>query len=276
MAKTKNERFSGMKGGSPYANSPKNAIRDKDAGKKPKKKRGNGSITSKKGLSKYQLRTQEEFLKVRPGETKEQWLFRTRFRRIRSEEELALTFEGRKQLEKIALQKSRSQKKRIQLRVQAKDFNFLKYYIFIINWAVIKYNIPQSDLELGLHLYDNEHFTKDEFMNKCLLFHNTSANIFNRFKKEGYIYETKSTMGDGTEKKPTNLYKLTTRFVNILTAIYKRVAYQAHYNFLPAENKPASPELNKMIMEMAMENLDIMNGKKEPDLFLNHNNYHES
>jgi hypothetical protein len=265
----KNTKFSGMKQ-SPYVNSPKNAIRDKSKSKKRKKKVGNGSVTSKKGLSAYQLRTQEQFMKVRPGETKEQWLFRTRFRRVRSEDEVALTQNGRKRIEKMELTRNRQFKKRVQFRIAEKNFNFLKYYVFIINWASIKFDIPQTDLEIGFHFYENIHFTKSEFANKSLLIGNTTTAAFNRFKKEGYLEEHFSTMGIGTDKKSTGYYRLTSRFIKVLTKIYDKIAYQSHFDFRPTIERKIPPEVEAMIMEMSAENQDIISGQREPDSFIIH------
>jgi hypothetical protein len=266
--KPKNSRFAGMKGGSPYANSPKNAIRDKVNGKKRKQKAKTGSVSSSRGLSPYQLRTQEEFLKVRPGETKEKWLLRTRFRRIRTEDELALTVNGRKLIEKLEVRRNRRHKRKIQLHIIEKDFNFMKYYVFVINWAVIKYNISQMDLEIGFHFYENIHFTKDQFINKCLLIGNPKANVFNRFIKEGFIYQTQSIINDDNVKKPTGLFRLSVRFINVLTSIYDKIAYQSKFDFRSTLNRKVPPELEKVIMEMAAENTAIITGKKEPDRFV--------
>ncbi|HEY6143755.1 MAG TPA: hypothetical protein VIV55_10125 [Flavobacterium sp.] len=264
----KGSKFSGMKK-NPYSNSPKNAIRNKEVGKKRKKKSSNGSVSSKKGLSPYQVRTQAEFMKVREGETTKQWLWRTRFRRLRTEEELAITQNGRKILEKIRMKRNKTTKKKLQVYAQSKNFNFLKYYVFIINWAATKHDIAQTDLEIGFHFYDNIPFTKEQFCNKCLLFSNSNKH-FTRFKNMGYIRPIFTIVNNEGEKKPTGLYKLSVHFVNILTMVYEKLAYQSNFNFRPSHTKTIPPQLEELIIKMAEENNEIITGKKQPDKILIH------
>lgn len=267
--KPRNPKYAGMKV-NPYKDAYKNVC-DKVTGRKKTRKRkaNHSSITSKRGLSAYQLRTQEEFMKIRENETHAQWSMRTRFRRIRTEEEIAMTKAGQKRLErleKLHIYKKKSRKIKPQIKTLAKDFDFLKYYVFIINWASIKYNIAQADLEIGFHFYENIHFSQDQFQNKCALISYTSRFAFHRFKKEGYIYEFKTKQGsDDGQKKATGRYRLTTKFINVLTAIYEKIAYVVPFDFTPTYTQSMPPELEKMILEMAQENQDILTGKKEPD-----------
>lgn len=272
--KPKNSRFSGMKT-HPYVNTAKNAIKENTR----KKKQANSSISKKKGLSAYQLRTQEEFMKVREGETREQWVMRTRFRRIRTEEEIALTNAGRKRLEKKDLRRKNSKKKKVlQLKTLNKDFDFLKYYVFIINWAVAKFNISQLDLEIGFHFYENVHFTKDQFLNKCKLCVKANDNTFKRFIDNGYMYENQTSIEDGINKRKTGLFRLTGRFVGVLTAVYEKIAFQSEFNFKPTYTRTIPLELEKVIIQMAEENKAIVTGKKEPQnmLIFNNQNYEQS
>ncbi len=259
----KPKKYPGLKK-QPYAHL-RNHLQSKETGKKKRKKRvGIGSITKKKGLSPYQLRTQEEFLKVRPGESKEAWLHRTRFRRVRTEEELATTKAGKRKLYLLQTKKKNSYKNKIVIRNIEKDFNFLKYYVFIINWASIHYNIPQTDLELAFHFYENVPFSKDEFVNKCLLVNNLKGNTFNRFKNEGYIIEFRTKQGGMDDAVCNNLYKLSRKFINVLTAIYEKIAFQHHFDYKATFQKIIPKELEGMLIEMANENYEIVKGTKKP------------
>jgi hypothetical protein len=270
----KSTRYTGMKK-NPHEISPKNAIRDKVAGRKKKPKASPGSVSKRKGLSEYQLKTQEEFMKVRLGETREQWLIRTRYRRIRTEEELSLTKAGKRKVDKLTLERQDPKNKRIQLWVLNKDFNFLKYYVFIINWAVIKFDITQRDLEIGFHFYENIHFTHEEFTNKTRLFLKpTAGDLFFKFKKKGYLISNKSTVNSEVRRE-TGLYKLSPAFINILTKVYEKIAYAESFDFKPTLYKTIPTELEAVIIQMAQENQDIVLGKKEPDTIIIHEQHED-
>lgn len=262
----KKDRFRGMKK-KPYANLQNGVNCNKP---KPRKKKVmNGSIAKAKGLSAYQLRTQEEFLKVRPGETQAQWEKRTRFRRERPEEEIAATTIGKK---KIAVFKAKSKKiedSRIRIQQHDKDFNFLKFYIFVINWASVKYGISQQDLEIGFHFHLNLPFTKAQFLNKCLLFTKRGHATFVRLHSAGHIIEfmTVQTSKD-KEKKGTNMYCLSHSFVMVLNEIYKKITFTTSFDFKANTSRTMSPELEKLLHEMSQENNEILTGKKEPYKFL--------
>jgi hypothetical protein len=265
----KSQRFSGMRT-NPYKDTPKNAIRNKIAGKKRKVKATNGDVSKRKGLSEYQLKNQEEFMKVRPGETQKEWSLRTRFRRIRTEEEIALTKRGKRAVDKLQMRMQKSKKPFVQLFVLEKDFNFLKYYIFINNWATVKFNIPQKDLEIGFHFYENIYFTREEFENKCRLFCITQKKTFFRFKREGYIVPNMSRVNNDNIRKETGVYKLSKEFINILTKIYHKIAYQEPFDFKPNIYRTIPVELEETIIEMAKENEEIISGRKEPDKIIIH------
>jgi hypothetical protein len=147
-----------------------------------------------------------------------------------------------------------------------KDFNFLKYYIFIINWAAVKFNIRQTDLELGFHFYENVHFTKEEFINKCRLFTHSNERYFKRFLDSHYIYELKTIRGGYTQPQSLGIYRLSARFINVLTAIYDKLTFEEPHDFKPSLERKIPPELEAVLIEMAQENTDIINGKKQPSL----------
>lgn len=264
MAVKKPNRYPGLKV-NPYKGMQNN-LHDKETGKKKRKKKATpGSVDKKKGLSEYQAKTQDKFMLVREGESEKQWLHRTRFRRLRTEEELANTVRGKKRQYIIQQRVKRQLKNKIISKTAVKDFNFLKYYVFIINWATVKYDVKQKDLEIGLHFYENIQFTRDEFVNKCRLCacRNPEA-VFYRFKNLEYIYEMRSIQGNNGVARPLHVFKLGRKFTNVLTAIYDRIGFQEATEFKPAFLNTVPPELDKLIYEMAEENLDIMTGKKPP------------
>jgi hypothetical protein len=110
------------------------------------------------------------------------------------------------------------------------------------------------------------HFTKDQFMNKCFMISNYSKNAFQRFLKEGYISEFYTKTGsENGQKQSTGLFKLTHRFIIILTAIYEKIGYEKEFDFKPSYTKSLPPKVEEMILKMAQENQEIVTGKKEPD-----------
>jgi hypothetical protein len=267
MEEKKEQRFRGMKK-KPYAGL-QNGVRDKEKGKVRKKKSRNGTITKAKGLSPYQLRTQEEFLKIREGETTKEWAHRTRFRRIRTEEEIAATAIGKKKIGIFKKKSKQYENSRVRIKVFDKEFNFLKFYIFVINWASIKYNLPQQDLEIGFHFHQNLPFTKAQFCNKCTLFTKNGRTIFNRLRKNGQIQGFYSSqLNRKGEKVKTNMFNLSHSFVMVLNEIYKKITYTTSFDFESNMATTMTPELEKLIIEMATENKDILEGKKEPYKFL--------
>jgi hypothetical protein len=77
------------------------------------------------------------------------------------------------------------------------------------------------------------------------------------------------------KKKPTGFYRFSIKFTNMLSLIYDKIAFQKHFDFKPILGKTIPPEVEKMIMEMATENDDIIKGLKEPENFntLNQQNH---
>lgn len=263
MTRSKNPRFSGMKQ-DPYANVTKNLKSDTGKGRKIKKRASAGSVTKKKGLSSYQRRTNEEFLKVRDGETKEQWQKRTRWRRVLSEEELAATVEGKRKADRLLAKRNAPKKRYVEIYHTDKNFNFLKYYVFVINWATIKFDICQMDLEIGFHFYDIPYFSHEQFNSKCQMFSNPTVDTFFRFKRQGLIYECTSIIDNGKVKRPVGVFKLSPSFVNVLTKIYEKLSYQDPFDFVVMPKKPITYEMEVIMNEMAQENQDIISRKKEP------------
>ena len=108
------------------------------------------------GLSKYQLAKREEFLKVREGETHEQYVIRTKNYRVLTPEDQAIidnSFSGK-------LRKKKEEARKLKLRhyfssqelsqVNQREFYELKYLQIVLRYCGIKFGVTSRDLKLAL------------------------------------------------------------------------------------------------------------------------------
>lgn len=243
--------------------------------KEPKKKYGPFSISAKikPGMSDYQKRTMNEFMKVREGETLAQWQRRTQRRRVKEIDEikeLALMNPLR------VLQRNRernalaSKNKFIVVQPVEREFDFMRYYGIVINYYSIKYGIRKEDLEVGFYFYTNIPFTKERFNNAMVLMTGSNTGKLARFMKEGLVEEiikTKKQFNAPDKYEKTYLYRLTKTFVFRLNCIYRTLGKM---NGIRMDQNsiltPLPPEAKQMIQDMNEEIQDILRGKKPQDL----------
>lgn len=265
--KKNSTRHSGMKI-KPYAN---------PANKKKKKYRvgGYGPFTFKgrlkPGLSNYQKKTMNEFMKVREGETIEQWRKRTARRRVKDEDEIkemALMSKVRVYARKNEKKAIESKNRFVKVEPHIKDFDFLRYFGIVINFYSIKYGIQVDDLLIGFYFYSNIPFTKDRFDNAAVLHYGRSDKKLFQMMKKGYVEEiilTKKRYKSTDIEEKTYLYKLTKVFVDRLTYIYRTMAKMNGIRIPQPVLTPLPPEVKKIIMDMNDEVLDIQTGRKPQD-----------
>jgi hypothetical protein len=159
---------------------------------------------------------EDEFLKVRPGETIEEWQKRTEKVRVLTEKEhdrlcfkyktkrdrcentVVCTFPDYKE-KKIQKEYSENQLKHILkskhrkglvlYRDKRDPFFHFKYYFLITKWAEIRYGVRKADLDFLMHLYCLDRpFRKREIDEKTFIISGASFNIY---MKKGYIYRMK-------------------------------------------------------------------------------------
>ena len=223
----------------------------------------------KANLSQNQLKTFNERIKVREGETIEQWKKRTRSLRVIEEDEipeLPKNHELRIKYRKRAKSNVECRNKVLTIMPAIRDFDFMKYYGIVINFYTIKYGIRKDDLEVGFYFYDGVPFTRERFENTCILNSGSMTGKFVRFKKNKYIEEVIKTEKryNLTDKKTnTGLYKLNKSFSNKLTYIYKVLGKM---NGIRLYNQkaiaPLNDELRQIFYEMNLEIMEIQTGKK--------------
>lgn len=222
----------------------------------------------KYGLSDFQKRTNAEFMKVREGETIDQWKKRTRCRRVKEVDEikeLALMNPLRVMLRSRERNTVESRNKFILVQPVVREFEFMKYYGIVINYYSIKYGIRVEDMQLGFYFYTNIPFTKDRFENAAVLHLGTSKGKLNYFINNGYLEEVfnlqKHYNKEDTKEK-TYLYKLTKEFVKQLTNIYRTLGKMNKIRLTQPIFTGLSGEIKELIMEMNAEIQEIQTGGK--------------
>lgn len=217
----------------------------------------------KSGMSDYQKRTMNEFMKVREGETQEQWLKRTARRRIKNnDEKLELSDWNKLKLRLIRSQKKLKEKhdSEIEYQVRERDFDFMKYYGIVITYFSFKYSIRVEDYSVGFYFYSNIPFTRQRFENALKLITGGHIKKINRFISDGLIEEIINTK---TEKE-TSLYRLTNPFVRKLGQIYDVLGQMNTIQLKQPLFSDMHPELKQMIQDMNDFIMDVKSGKQNP------------
>lgn len=224
----------------------------------------------KYGLSTWQLKTMDSFMKLRDGETQEQWDKRTKRRRVLRDDEISkLSPTNTLQLARKKKYKRSVEERNKYIRVLAheRDFSFLKYYSIISRYYSIKYGIRKDDLEVAFYFYENTPFTKDRFNNICVMTTGFNTARFNRFLKNKYIREIIKTQKfvDGNKQVKTGLYLLENGLVIKLTEIYKVLAGFKELLLNKQQSVSMPIEIKDILMEMNAEIMDIQSGRKKTE-----------
>ena len=198
--------------------------KNKVSGEIVKKERKVGSIAKAKNT--YQSETMEEFLKVRQGETLEQWKKRTERRRLVGQvkdSKISIAKNGKMEIKKDVLT---GMDKEIQIKILARfrerPFDYLKNYAYIMRWASTRYNVFKDDIEILFVLYDEGPFTRSEFDRICIRL-GTVRGVFSRFIKKGYISQYSLVTKDN-EVKQFDYYQLTSEVLRMLKATYEAIS----------------------------------------------------
>ena len=235
-------------------------------------------------LSAYQRRTHKNFMKVRPGETQEQWLHRTRFRRMLSPEELQTYKKGKKDIRpregdskkrRRRIKNQRLLDKEIIIQIEKKDYGFLRNLPLIMSWASAKYDVANMDLQIGLLFYNNSFpFTQEQFDQRLCILPSPQRN-FARFKRLGYVKEVKNRRKyfEKEVEYGTGLYLLSAKFNKAIEDVYNKMILLGAFgnignpinyrkkNLRTEEEKNIFEELKKMHAEF----MDILQCVKEPE-----------
>jgi len=222
----------------------------------------------KTGQSEWKKRTNAEFLKVREGETLEQWRKRTIHRRVRDVDEimeLKLTHPLRINLRNRERNKIEQQNKFLRVQCVEREFDFLRYYGIVVNYFSIKFGIRVEDIQIGFYFYSNIPFTKERFDNAAVLHYGTSLSKHSRAIREGLIVELIQTIKhydkENTYKK-TSLYQLTPGFLLQLNAIYRTLGKMNTIQLKQPIFSGLSPEIMQIMKDMNDDIMDIQTGRK--------------
>jgi DNA-binding MarR family transcriptional regulator len=112
--------------------------------------------------------------------------------------------------------------------------DYLKYWRVIRQFAKIKYNLTQSDLDMLLFLYSEKYFSRDKFQEFDTLL-GWDVMRFQRLVKEEWIIRFRNRVG-----KRKALYKLTHKAESMIQSLYRK---------LSGEEIPTSSVGNKLFQK---------------------------
>lgn len=112
--------------------------------------------------------------------------------------------------------------------------DYLKYWRVIRQFAKIKYELGQSDLDMLFFLYSEKYFDKDKFAEFDTLL-GWDRNRFESLRNRGWIEVFRQRMG---HRKA--IYKLSTKANRMIRSLY---------NKLSGEEIPTSNSFNKMFLK---------------------------
>lgn len=210
------DKQDGRKNNGRFAGTTKNKIQ----GKLAEKKDNFGSAKQKK--NRFQTESMEEFLKIREGETFEQWNKRTSPKRIHGvnkNNNLKIAKLGKVVIDRERLTGMAKEKQvRIRHKFIERPYDFLENYAFIMRWASIRYGISKDDIEIAFFFYGKGMFTKDEFTRVCVQL-GTVKGVWARFVSKPYITSAVLVTKDNVVKE-MEYYQLTAEFSRLLLAVY--------------------------------------------------------
>jgi len=206
----------GRKNNGRRAGTTKNKIQGKIA----EKKDNFGSAKEKR--NRFQTESMEEFLKIREGETFEQWNKRTSEKRlhgVNKKNNLSIAKNGKVVVDRERLTGMAKEKQvRIRHKFIERPYDFLENYAFIMRWASIRYNISKDDIEIAFFFYGKGMFTRDEFTRVCVQL-GTVRGVWARFVSKPYITPAVLVTKDNVVKE-MEYYQLTAEFSRLLLAVY--------------------------------------------------------
>lgn len=118
--------------------------------------------------------------------------------------------------------------------MKANTDNYLKYWRVIRQYAKIKYEVTQSDLDMLFFLYDEKYFSGEKFAEFSTIF-SWDKGRFNSLRNRGWIEVFRRRVG---QRKA--IYQLTTKANRMIRCLY---------NKLSGEEIPTSNSFNKMFLK---------------------------
>jgi len=114
-------------------------------------------------------------------------------------------------------------KKTLAKQARLREHNFLKYWRIVRYWAKRKYDISENDLEIILHLYDIDLFTREQFRSfEGLL--SWDKTRFNTLQERGYFIQWREKQTN----RQARLYTLSVKAKRICSSVYKKLLQEEH------------------------------------------------
>jgi hypothetical protein len=260
--------------------------------KRPKKKKEKIEILSYKDghyrrtfsfangrINPEQKEDYENFMKVREGETHEQWIERTKFKRMTRVKDLQTRKVKKKTIHSLASARrrndyQRSLEKSIKIQIAKKDFGFLRNLVNVLYWASAKYDVENHYLQIGLLFYNDGYpFSKDQFKQRLCMMTGNTDKAFHQFKIRGYIKEVidKKLHFEKAVLKGTGLFMLSDKFNYIIKQVYDKLVLLGGFDnfgnpYILTTDELDSPRENAIFEElkkMHSEYMEILQGQKE-------------
>lgn len=137
-------------------------------------------------------------------------------------------------------------------------YNFLKYWRVVRKWAMVKYNMSSSDLEILLFMYDEGIWKSKDFLSATEI-HTWEHGRLSRYLERGWIKifrEGKGYVGHA------RLYEMTTVSKRICKSVYEKLMQE---EAIPEnhQNNPIFKKTNdSYINRMYMRAIKAMNKKR--------------
>lgn len=138
-------------------------------------------------------------------------------------------------------------------------YNFLKYWRIVRKWAITKYELSLSDLELLLFLYDEGIWKKSDFLQATEI-HGWDKHRFQRFKKQDLIRVWRDGKG---YKGYATLYELTPKSKRICKSIYLKLTQEEPIPTNKQNNPMFLAKNTGFAMNYYRKAIHLMNKKRE-------------
>lgn len=171
------------------------------------------------------------------------------------------TIEGKEKKDKIRRSRGkRPDRKTFTKQVSIPEYNYMKYWRIVRYWALKKWEISQEELEILLYLYDEDVFTRDQFIEfEGLL--SWDRDRFQSMQDKGWVIVWR--LNDGFKSK--KLYTLSLAAKRICGEIYKKLSQDEHIsethqnNPIFKGNGYMDRKYRKMIRMMNKKRQDALN-----------------
>lgn len=232
---------------------------------------------SKATLIKLQEKAKEKYqekLKVKEGETIEQWEKRTSNARMRYEEEfrkLEVRIASSSKKYKLSINRTVYNNRKSKLRwdrmnrvlytISRREFKFFQNSMIILSWAEEKYGISRDKFLCFMYLYAEERpMTKEEIIYKLTLFRQKSCKkMFRSFVDDGYLKVVKHRT-EQVGSVDTNLYALTHKVAEIIRYVHGAMVGTKSLNSFKGLRRN-NPHVDEMFDKIKQEILEYRTGE---------------